>query len=281
MAEPKRLTSIEELNPQHIQVQKRLRPASASGVDAVKASVLELGIIKDAIHVRRKKDKSFVLIAGLHRLTAALELGWLLVPVVAWECTNDWARMMEIDDNVAGADLTPLDTAIFLAERKKIYEKLHPETKQGSAGAEARWNATDTMSVASFSEATAEKFGMSDRHVRRLIAVGGALDHDQIRWLREAKKPVTLKDLDVISKISEPGQRAKVCIALTNGDAKNAAAAVRDLKPRDVKQADKDPIETAFLDLKARWMRAPKVAQRRFAEAIQDELTAILSEGAE
>jgi len=36
-----------------------------------------------------------------------------------------------------------------------IYLKLHPETAAGTAGAEARWNAADKLSVASFAEATA------------------------------------------------------------------------------------------------------------------------------
>ncbi|HPT48548.1 MAG TPA: hypothetical protein PLM07_21900, partial [Candidatus Rifleibacterium sp.] len=45
------------------------------------------------------------------------------------DVTDDWARLMEVDDNLAGAEMNALDTAVFLAERKKVYEKLHPETK--------------------------------------------------------------------------------------------------------------------------------------------------------
>ena len=46
--------------------------------------------------------------AGAHRLTAARELGWETIKVTCWTCTDDFARLMEIDDNLAGAELTAL-----------------------------------------------------------------------------------------------------------------------------------------------------------------------------
>lgn len=49
----------------------RLRPVSESGVESLIASISETGVMKDAIHVRKKKDGSLHLIAGGHRLEAA------------------------------------------------------------------------------------------------------------------------------------------------------------------------------------------------------------------
>lgn len=37
------------------------------------------------------------------------------------------ARLIEFDDNLAGAELSPLGTAVFLAGRKRVCEKLHPD----------------------------------------------------------------------------------------------------------------------------------------------------------
>ena len=44
---------------------------SEAGVEALKASIIETGVMKDAIHVRRKKGGVLVMIAGAHRLEAA------------------------------------------------------------------------------------------------------------------------------------------------------------------------------------------------------------------
>lgn len=191
-----------------IDTRNRLRPVSAAGVESIIASIGEVGVMKDPIHVRRKKGGQLVLIAGGHRLEAAKRLGWSEIEAKVWvDVTDDWSRMMEIDDNLAGAELNPLDTALFLAARKEVYERLHPEAKRGYAGGMARHGQlTDMMSVSSFATATAEKFGMTDRHVRRLIAAGAALQPGHVEQLRQSARPVSLADLQVIAK-ADPDQR--------------------------------------------------------------------------
>lgn len=199
------LSTITELPVAKIEFGERLRPVSRSGVDALKASIEELGVMKDPIHVRKiKRSGKIVLMAGGHRLTAAIELGWEVIKVTCWECTNGFAELMEVDDNLAGAELTPLDTAVFLAARKEIYEKLHPETKaaKGADLVAKRWkNTADTRSTVSFAATTAEKFGISDRQVRRLVSAGAALHSSEVSNLRQAPKQVSLKDLNEIAKI--------------------------------------------------------------------------------
>ena len=274
------LMQIDQLPVAQIEHGSRLRPVSEAAVESLIASINELGVMKDAIHVRKRKDGRFVLIAGAHRLEAARRLGWAEVPVKVWtDITDDWARLMEIDDNIAGAELSPLDTALFLAERKRLYEKLHPEARRGLAGAVARWDATDTMSVA-FTTATAEKFSMTDRHVRRLIAAGERLDPRDVQLLRKAPRPVTLKDLGEIAKIGEPAERYDVVEALAEGHAKSASEARR--KWREAKGATpvSDPVETELKALLTAWKRASKVARRRFVAAAGGELQRLLDDEA-
>jgi ParB family transcriptional regulator, chromosome partitioning protein len=274
------LTTIERVTLGEIAVRDRLRPVSEAAVESLVASITELGVMKDAIHIRKRKDGKLVLIAGGHRLEAAKRLGWSDIPAKVWtDVTDDWARLMEVDDNIAGAELNPLDTAVFLAERKAIFERLHPETKQGISGALARWDATDTMSIASFTRATAEKFAMSERHVRRLALVGRNLGADAIR-LRGAKQQVTLKDLTEISKIGEVSERHAVIDALVEGSAKSAGEARRAFKAREagVEPVFKDPVEEAYRALIALWARAPKAAKRRFADELAVELDGLLSD---
>ncbi len=275
------LKTITELPVKDIVMRDRRRPVSAAGVAAIRASIEELGVMQDPIHVRKVPHRGgeYVLMVGAHRLTAAIEMGWETIPVTCWKCNDDFAALMELDDNLAGAELTALDTAVFLAERKRVYEKMHPETRRGVAGALAKHGATDTMSVASFSAATAEKFGLTDRHIRRLIAAGERLDGRDIQLLRKAPKPITLKDLMEVSKIGETGERYHVVEALSKGAVKNAAAARKSWKAeRGEAPAPVNQTEQAFARLSDAWKRAPKVARARFLEAFAEQIQTELQE---
>jgi len=281
MADP-RLTKIDRVKVAEIEAAGRLRPVSEAGVESLLASIAETGIMKDAIHVRQKKGGALVLIAGGHRLEAAKRLGWDEIEAKVWaDVTDDWSRLMEIDDNIAGAELNPLDTALFLAERKRVYERLHPETKQGGDRKSVGFqNQTDTMSVGSFAAATAEKFGMTDRHVRRLIAAGSTLDPRDIQMLRKAPRQVSLKDLGEIAKIGETVERYEVVGALSEGRAKTASEARRGYKvSQGIAAPVQDPVETALKALKAAWSRAPKEARRRFVRDHGAVLEALMYEG--
>lgn len=247
-----------------VKAEQRLRPVSEAGVQSILASVAEIGRIKDPVHVRSNK-KGLTLLAGGHRMAAYAQLGIEEAEAWVWSgITNDHARMIEIDDNLAGAEMGPLDTAVFLAERKAVYERLHPETKRGVAGALAKHSATDIMSVASFAATTAEKFGISDRHVRRLVEIGSALSRDEVRWLRAAPAPVRLNDLQALAKIGDAKDRSQVCIRLSNG-AKSAADAWRSHRSEAGDEAPvKDPVEEAYVALSKAWARAPMAAKKRF-----------------
>jgi ParB family chromosome partitioning protein len=274
------LLTLSRVPVAEVVVRDRLRPVGEAGVASLLASIAETGVMKDAIHVRKKKDGQLYLIAGGHRLEAARRLGWEEIEAKVWtDVTDDWARLMEIDDNLAGAEMDALDTAVFLARRKEVYERMHPEAKakRGAALAAARWNAADIMSVASFAKSTAEKFGMTDRHVRRLIAAGSTLHAGNIAQLRTAPRPVTLADLMEIAKIGEPSERDTVVLRLAGGNAKSAAEARRTLKVEElgVQPTLKDPVEDAFKAMVKLWSRAPKEAKRRFVHTMADELAAL------
>ncbi|TMV09852.1 chromosome partitioning protein ParB [Ruegeria sediminis] len=269
-----RIQSISELPVADITVESRIRPVSANGVAAIVASVRELGVIKDPIHVRkiRHRDDKLVLMAGAHRLEAARQLGWETIPATLWTCNDTWAQLMEVDDNLASAELTALDTAVFLARRKRIYEELHPETKQGAAGAAKRWDATE---LSSFASAAAEKMGISERQIRKIAAAGAALGVKEVQELRMAPKPVSLADLQLIGKISNTVERYDVCRLLSTGAAKSAAKARKAIADKDNPTPPKDPVEEAFQVLFKTWGRAPMAARRRFVHQIADDLAAM------
>jgi ParB family transcriptional regulator, chromosome partitioning protein len=277
MNEPKFL-QITSLPLGDIAVRDRLRPVSVAAVQSLIASIQELGVMKDPIHVRKRKGGEFVLIAGGHRLEAARELGWAEIPVKVWaEVTDDWARIMELDDNIAGAELSPLDTAVFLSERKRVYEKLHPEMASGVFKGN-QYTGKVVGDIVSFTTSTAEKFAMSVRNVERMVRAGGALERSEIQTLRTAPRPVTLKDLDAIGRIGEPDERSAVVSALAEGKAKSAAEARRAYVAQngDAQPLIKDPAEEGFRAIASLWVRLPMAAKRRFADDYARELLGLI-----
>lgn len=262
-----------------IETKHRLRPVSEAGVESLIASISDLKVMKDAIHVRKVRDGKLILIAGAHRLEAAKRLGWSEIEAKVWtDVTDDWARLLEVDDNLAGAEMDPLDTAVFLATRKRIYERLHPETRAGVAGAMARHHAADMMSVASFATATAQKFGLSDRHVRRMVAAGEALGPDEVLKLRSSER-VTIADLQTLSQVTSAPERYAVINAMASRTAKSAA----DARRRYAAEQDgsntvvKVPVEEELQCLMRAWKRASAAARRRFIQAEFEEVERLVS----
>jgi ParB family chromosome partitioning protein len=278
MAEP-RLTQQTRAALAEIVVGPRLRPVSEAGVASLLASIAETGVMKDPVDLRRKKDGSLHLMAGAHRVEAARRLGWEDVPAKIWtDVTDDWARLIEIDDNLAGAELGPLDTAVFLAARKRVYERLHPETRRGVAGALARWDASD---IVSFASSTAEKFGLSRRHVERLIAIGERISPAELAHLRQAKAPVQLRDLTYLARLGDPVERADVVLRLATGAARSAPAARKSLRVEAGLEAPvKAPEDRAYVALARAWSRAGAAARKRFLREFGQEVWKAQNAGA-
>ncbi len=258
-----------------IQVEERLRIASKPAVASIVSSIQEVGSILQPLLVRRIKT-GYRLMDGLHRLTAAKQVGLKEVPVKVSECTNDQAIRIEVDANVAGAPLTPLDMAVFLAAHKELYERENPEAAQGKAGAHGRWNATDIMSVASFSANAAEVFGKGDRHIRRLISVGEKLSKAEIDLLRKAPNRVQFIDLEHIAKCGAQADRSAICAALGAGEAKTAKEVLDRKKAPGA--AVLSPLDQQIAKLKDAYSRAQKSARREFVRLHSDELIELIHE---
>ena len=284
MSEPTLIQSKTELPIGAIRADRRLRPVSEAGVEAILSSIAELGQIVTPLTVRQRRaggDLTYELLDGAHRLEAARRRGLEVVPVRVFECTNDQAALLEIDGNLAGAELNALDTAVFLAARKSIYERLHPETRQmaGRGLAMKRWS--DASDIVSFASTTAEKFGLSKRHVERLVAAGSRLGPDEVARLRAAPKAVTLKDLQVIAKIGEPAERYDVVRMLAEDEAKSAADARQRWAARQPGATPKpqlDPSAKKVAAMRAIWSRMSKAERRRFVAEEFDALVGLVTD---
>ena len=117
--------------------------------------------------------KVYTLVTGEHRLEACLSLDWTEIPSIVLSLSDIDRELWHIDENLCRAELSELERAEHLKERKALYLVKHPETKRYVAGAHAsnhkQGNASDNLSLASFAEDTASKTGLDKRTVERSI----------------------------------------------------------------------------------------------------------------
>lgn len=273
-----RLLETRTFNPSDIDASKRLRPVSEAGVEGLMASIDEIGFVKDEIIVRKiKRSGKLVLVAGGHRLEACRRLR-IEVPAKVFECTDDWASLMEAHDNLANTELTPLELALHLRTHKSVYEKLHPETRAGFAGGLARQG--QQRNTSSFAEIVSEARDITPRQVRKIISAGENLNPDEIDKLRLSSRAVTLKDLENISKITDPDERVGVVNLLAEGKIKNVSTARLTLSGKgSASTHTHDPVDAEFKAILDKWNRGSQAARSRFVDEVKSSLLSILEAG--
>ena len=236
----------------------RLRPLSEAKVAAL-LQVIGEGVFLGAVTVRRA-GKVNTLIDGAHRLEAMRRLGRETIRANVLDCNAGEARRLEITGNIT-AGMTPLQDAIFLGVYQAEYEKLHPETKGGVAGALARHGLQGKNS--SFAEVIAEARQITPRQVRSIIAAGRALTRDERDALQVSSHRIAISEIEKLGKIGDQPLRARAIEALLEG--KKVVAALKAAKAEETGEPPvKDPVEAAFIALSKAWARAPMAAKKRF-----------------
>ena len=143
-----------------------MRALHSDVVDQLVESIRERGLI-NPITVRRYDLHGYWLIAGLHRLMAVKQLKKATIRCqVLEEVTADEAELIEIDENLIRADLSPAERAMHVGRRKELYEKLHPQTKHGGDRKSAKARSSPQVED-SFAKHTAKKTGRSRQSVER------------------------------------------------------------------------------------------------------------------
>ncbi|MCA3470619.1 MAG: ParB-like nuclease domain-containing protein [Rhodobacter sp.] len=255
----------------------RLRPISEAKVTAL-MQVIEAGVFLGAITVRRTGTVN-TLIDGAHRLEAMTRLGRETIAADVLECSAAEARQMEITGNLT-AGMTPIQDAIFLGVYQQEYEKLHPETKRGVAGALAKQGVQGKNS--SFADLIAESRQITSRQVRNVIAAGRALTKAERDALQAVPHRIAMSEIEKLGKIGGEALRARAVGSLLAGkrvaDALRAEQAGGDGEAAP-EAADDAKVEAAFKALLQAWNRSPKVARRRFVEGIRAEIDGLLHGG--
>jgi len=144
----------------------RLRQASPRQVEAIKASIAEVGLLNPITVC--EEGEGYVLVAGLHRLEACRALGWTGIAAVVVDLNEQRRIIAECDENLCGPTLTASERAEFTRRRKEAYEALHPETRHGG---DRRGDQVAKLATCSepqrFTADTAAATGQSERVVQR------------------------------------------------------------------------------------------------------------------
>ncbi len=160
------------------------------------------------------------LIAGAHRVVAARRLGWLTIEarIIDQSITNIEAELIEIDENLCRAELTPAQRAAAIKRRKQIWDALHPS---GGTNCPTGRKPDGTFGDGqqAFAAETAAVSGQPKRDINRHLARAEALGDD----LEKVAGTCLDKgvELDAL-KTWPPGPRAEL-IALAQTGAKVTA----------------------------------------------------------
>ncbi|MGD1880816.1 MAG: ParB/RepB/Spo0J family partition protein [Paracoccaceae bacterium] len=264
-----------------IGVSSRLRDVTEASVESLMRSIEEVGlqqpIVLRKLEGKTRAEERFVLLAGGHRLEACKRLGWDAIPSQIYACTDEYADLMEVDDNLIRRDLSPLEMAIFMGKRKAVYERIHPLSKKGAKGnAASRGALTANLAVSGFAVATAEQLGKPLRTVERLVRIGTSLSEKQLKALKSAPRRVQLQDLELMAKTTDAKDRDVIVRGLASGEAKSAKDALS--RHRGNPSATISPEDQKYLRLIDAFKRCPKARQRRFVSEHLEELQALIWE---
>lgn len=122
---------FERLKPTSITLgTKTRRPINPEKVEQLAASIRVVGMI-NPIRVRRLAFAAAPeLVAGQHRLAAAILLGMEEVPVVCVDATDNAAQLMEIDEDLIRHELTPAERAALVTLRAALYQLVEAEKRE-------------------------------------------------------------------------------------------------------------------------------------------------------
>lgn len=149
-------------------------------VDALAAKIAKNGQKTPIELVLQKKGKPYLLVAGRHRVAAIRKNGDTDIRADIFEPAAKHASLFielaELDENLDRNELDALERAIFIGRREEIFTQLHPETKRGTAGANARHGHPNEKF--SFASETAELIGLGERAVQRATRIYKSISPD-------------------------------------------------------------------------------------------------------
>ena len=207
-------------------------------------SIKELGLL-NPITV----NEDGTLIAGMHRLEACKLLGYEEIKVNKINLSALLAELAEIDENLVRNELHWLEIDKQLRRRKAIYEQLHPETKQGLAGAIGKHKRANGImpSAKTFTKDTADKLGQSQSNIQRSVARAESIEDEEV--IEQIKELDISKTEGTILARFEPEQQKKIIEVKKQKTDSSIKEIVQEIKKEEKKAERIELIEQQIEDI--------------------------------
>lgn len=248
MSEPQIARSLYMIPVDEIDASGGLRPLDMAWVEGL-AGLMKRDGQRRPIEIY-KSGAGYRMIAGRHRLAAAVALGWTTIDADILDGAALDRRASEVSENLFRLNLSPLDRAAFVAEQiaiEKALAGLEPDASVKSVLATARWadrigaeadDASLTMRLAfGFSEQVAEKVGLSRQTIYRDLELHRGIRPDVAAAIRGLPVAGNAAQLRTLARLPEGQQRA-VAELLTEGTAKGVSDALATLSQHPVRSPD-------------------------------------------
>jgi ParB family chromosome partitioning protein len=242
-------TQVFRIPLDRIDTSGRLRPISEAHAQIMAASMREHGVSLTPIEVTPiSGDPNFDyrLTFGGHRMRAAEINGETEIDAVVFEVDENNRRLREIDENLLRHELTALDRARFLAERKRIYEEVFPQAKRGG---DRRSDQAANLAVWSFAADAAEKTGLSERTIQRACELVARLSPEVMDRVRGTDLADNQAALESLAK--HPAERQIKAVELVLAEenpARSVGEAFARLDGKTSKTADDGANLAKFID---------------------------------
>jgi ParB family chromosome partitioning protein len=255
----------------------RLRQIDPDYAAFIAASIKQGGL-EQAIVVRPAGD-GYKLTFGGHRLAAVKLLGWTELKVGDQVVIRDQddldARLSEVDENLVRPELNALDRALFLAERKRVYEEKQRVRSRGGDRKSEKFKAEINSATCGFelsprfTEDAAKHVGLSEDTIGRALRIASGLDREAAQALRGTRIERNQQELLAFVELEVAQQRA-AAKAIASGEAKTVREA-RVAIGVD-KEVANDPQGRAYAALLANWEKADAKTRRAFLKAIDAQI---------
>ncbi len=252
-----------------IEIEDRLRAVDQTAVEHMADSMQHLGQLYP-IQIRTIEPGRFRLIAGAHRIAAAVRLGWTHIEAfLVDDLEEEEVALLEIDENLFRAELKPLDRCRFLAKRKEIYERLHPETRHGANLVSPRWRHlrnSPSERPLSFVEDTTASTPWSSRTIQRSTRIGERLSPALQAALSDTPIARRTRDLETIADMQPDKQQDVLQRLETAPQPPTSLSALMNDPHRP-----SSPRKTDLDRLTALWSKTSASHRRQFLEYLWNE----------
>jgi len=280
------------------------RMRQANHIADLGESIRQNGLLHP-ITLRRDGDR-LVLIAVLRRLQAMQYLRYGEIAAYILEVDEVHALLIEIDENLQRAELTELQRAVHITERKRIWEGLYPQTRHGATpGAkgigrgkrqreEIKETKVDSLiadpsaisfssPIPSFVTETAMRTQRAPSTVKRSIKIGAGITRKAQALLAGTRVEDKQVELLRLARITNETAQVAVATLLHEGKATTVVRAQRMIEADKLHESPPPlptgPFDVVVVDPPWRFSKRPHDASKRenmtYATMTVDEIQAL------